>query len=134
MQEWSEWRRLSFLLLIFTKSLWYPPLLDPVTGDSRGVLKRTAVFSSPPSHYILRYMHPVRLLFVIKTDRVFSAGRLQTGSQLQPHSAGTLQSDAAHANQCAPHMLDCTPPQRSPVFNNGLLWKKDTVNRVFINA
>lgn len=104
LQEWSEWRRLSFFLLIFTKSLWYPPLHDPVTGDSREVFKRTAVFTSRSSHYILSYVHPVPpRLPSMWTDKLFSAGGLKTGWQ---HS---LLQTTVPTNLCSPHMLDCTP-------------------------
>lgn len=47
----SESRCLSFFLLIFTKSLWYPPLPDPVRGDSREVLKNPLF--SPHKHILI---------------------------------------------------------------------------------
>lgn len=134
MQEGNEWRRLSFFLLIFTESLWYPPLLGPVTGDSREVLKRTAV--SPNDHrsysencapFSCSTCYPDR-----KTCQCWES--LKIGSQLQLYTAALNQSNAVPTNQCSPHMLDCMPTHSSPVFNNGLLWAKNTVNRVFINA
>lgn len=53
-----------FVLLIFTKSLWYPPLVDPVTGDSKEVFKKnrcfhlTAVCSHIEMHVLSRCTAP----------------------------------------------------------------------------
>lgn len=96
-------------LLIFTESLWYPPLLDLVTGDSQEVLRRTAVFTSRLSHYILRYTHPVH-------PQAFIHNRCgQTDELLQRWKSR--------------ERLKAAPPQRSPVFNNGLLWNPPTPSK-----
>lgn len=53
-----------FVLLIFTKSLWYPPLVGPVTGDPNEVFKKnrcfhlTAVCSHTEMHVLFRCIRP----------------------------------------------------------------------------
>lgn len=67
----SELRCLSFFLLIFTKSLWYPPLPDPVRGDSREVLKNPLF--SPHKHILIFWdlctLLKTRLPSTAATDR-----------------------------------------------------------------
>lgn len=62
-KEWTE-MLLLFVLLIFTKSLWYPPLVGPVTGDPKEVFKKnrcfhlTAVCSHTEMHVLFRCIRP----------------------------------------------------------------------------
>lgn len=74
--EWTV-TLVLFVLLIFTKSLWYPPLVDPVTGDSKEVLKRTAVFTSRQSAHTLRCTYSFGAQTFIQHPKTYIWWRLQ---------------------------------------------------------
>lgn len=74
--EWTV-TLVLFVLLIFTKSLWYPPLVDPVTGDSKEVLKRTAVFTSRQPTHTLRCTYSFCAQTFIQHPKTYIWWRLQ---------------------------------------------------------